>query len=294
MNLDGIDVFVKVVQAGSFTQAAKLLGMPITTVSGKVAALEKRLGITLIHRTTRRLNMTEAGEAFYKGCVKALAEVEQVEKQLTSGRVEPEGILKITATADVARLILTPIVTTYLKNYPKTRIEILATNRVVDLVGEGIDLAIRVGPMRDSTLIARKFIETSASLWSTQGYLKKNGAPKHPRDLIKFDTVGYSSFSDEKLRLEKGGEKIEVPISSRIRVDDMEVIKSFVLQGGGIGLIPDFLCEDENQSGKLVKVLPQWGWGSFHLSFVYPAQRFVAPKIQTFIESAFNHIRLKK
>ena len=293
MNLDGIEVFVKVVQAGSFTLAAKQLGMPITTVSGKVAALEKRLGITLIHRTTRKLSITEAGEAFYKGCVRALAEVEIAEKQVSNTRLEPEGVLRVTATADVARVLLTPIVNTYLKNYPKMSVEIVATNRIVDLVGDGLDLAVRVGSLKDSTLIARKFIETSASLWASSSYIKKKGMPKHPRDLMKFDGIGYSSFSD-KIRLERDGEKIEVPFSSRIRVDDMEIIKSFVLQGNGIGLIPNFLCEDESQSGKLVKVLPQLSWGSFPLSFVYPAQRFVAPKIQAFIECAFNHIRAPK
>jgi DNA-binding transcriptional LysR family regulator len=291
MNLDGIEVFVKVVQAGSFTLAAKQLGMPITTVSGKVAALEKKLGITLIHRTTRKLSITEAGETYYKGCVRALAEVEIAEKQVSNTRMEPEGTLRITATADVARVLLAPIVNAYLKNYPKVRVEIVATNRVVDLVADGLDLAVRVGPLKDSTLIARKFVETSASLWASSSYIKKNGIPKHPRDLIKFDGVGYSSFSDEKLRLERDGEKIDVPFTSRIQVDDMEIIKSFVLQGNGIGLIPNFLCEEESKSGKLVKVLPQWGWGSFHLSFVYPAQRFVAPKVQAFMECAFRTIK---
>ena len=291
MNLDGIEVFVKVVQAGSFTLAAKQMGMPITTVSGKVAALEKRLGITLIHRTTRKLSITEAGEAFYKGCVRALAEVENAEKQVSNARLEPEGTLRITTTADIARVLLAPIVNTYVKTYPKVRVDILTTPRIVDLVGEGLDLAMRVGTLRDSTLIARKFIDTSASLWVSSAYAKKRGVPKHPRDLIKFDGIGYNTFADGTIHLERDGEKMEAPFPSRIQADDMETIKSFVLQGNGIGLIPNFLCEEESQSGKLVKVLPHWGWGAFHISFVYPAQRFVAPKVQAFMECAFNHIR---
>lgn len=291
MNLDGIDIFVKVVQAGSFTLAARQLGMPVTTVSGKIAALEKRLGVTLIHRTTRKLNVTEAGEAFYKRCVRALAEVEAGEKELTSARSEPEGVLRLTATADVARVLLAPIVTDYLKSYPKVRVEIIATNRLVDLIGEGIDLAFRFGSLKDSTMIARKFIETGASLWASPGYIKKKGAPRHPRDLGKHSGVSYSSMAFDKIRLQRNDEEIEVPFQGRLLVDDMEVIKTFVLQGQGVGLIPDFLCEEENQSGKLVKVLPQWGWGVFQLSFVYPAQRFVAPKVHTFIESALNHQR---
>ncbi|MFS4459709.1 LysR substrate-binding domain-containing protein [Bdellovibrio sp. HCB2-146] len=291
MNLDGIDVFVKVVQAGSFTVAARQLGMPVTTVSGKVAALEKRLGITLIHRTTRKLNVTESGEAFYKRCVRALAEVEAGEKELTNARSEPEGVLRLTATADVARVLLAPIITDYLKAYPKVRVEIIATNRLVDLIGEGVDLGFRFGSLKDSTMIARKFISTGASLWASAAYIKKKGAPRHPRELSKHAGVSYSSMAFDKIRLQREGEEIEVPFQGRLLVDDMEVIKTFVMQGQGIGLIPDFLCEDESQMGKLVKVLPQWGWGSFQLSFVYPAQRFIAPKVQAFIESALNHLR---
>lgn len=156
-SLDGIDVFVKVVQAGSFSAAARLLAMPLTTVSGKVASLEKRLGITLIQRTTRKLNITQAGDAYFKHCVRALEEMNAGEKEILTTRSEPEGLLRITAPADLGHSLLPAVVRNYLKTYPKTQIELLLTDRVVDLVGEGVDLAIRVGPLKDSSLIARKF-----------------------------------------------------------------------------------------------------------------------------------------
>src|SRR5690606_1413119 len=141
--LDGIDVFVKVVQCGSFSGAARLLGMPVTTVSGKVAALERRLGVTLIRRTTRKLSITQAGETYFAHCVRALEAVSAAEKSLSSAKAEPEGLLRVTAPPDIGHLILPPIVREYLKAHPKTRIELILTNRIVDLVGEGVDLAIR-------------------------------------------------------------------------------------------------------------------------------------------------------
>lgn len=291
MQLDGIDIFVKVVQAGSFTKAAKSLGMPLTTVSGKVALLERRLGVTLLHRTTRQLNLTEAGEAYFKRCLRVLEEVEAAERELTTQRNEPEGTLRLTATIDVGHIFLPPIVKAYLKLYPKTRVEMIATNRLVDLVGEGVDLAIRIGPLKDSTMIARKFLDSQASLWASAAYVKKHGLPKHPRDLEKHACIGFVSDKNNRIRLSRNGESLDVAFPSRIVVDDMEAMKVFVMQGDGIGLIPHFLCEEEMRLGKMVRVLPQWSWNAMQLSFVYPAQRFVAPKVQAFIECALKNLK---
>ncbi|MEK2644499.1 LysR family transcriptional regulator [Bdellovibrio sp. BCCA] len=291
MQLDGIDIFVKVVQAGSFTKAAKLLGMPLTTVSGKVALLEKRLGVTLLHRTTRKLNLTEAGEAYFRRCLRVLDEVEAAEKELTTKRSEPEGTLRITSTIDVGHIILPPIIKEYLKRYPKMRVELVATNRLVDLISEGVDLAIRIGSLKDSTMVARRFLESQASLWASAAYVKKHGLPKHPRDLEKHQCISFSAEKNNNIRLSRQGETQTVAFPSRIVVDDMESTKAFVMQGDGIGLIPQFLCEEEARQGKLIPVLPQWTWGSLSLSFVYPAQRFVAPKVQSFIECALKSLK---
>lgn len=288
MNLDGLDVFVKVVQVGSFSGAAKALDMPVTTVSGKIANLEKRLGVTLIQRTTRKLHVTEAGEIFFKRCARALEEVQVAEQELTTKRVEPEGTLRITATIDVGYIFLPPLVKSYLKKYPKMKIDLKLTNRVVDLISESVDLAIRVGPLKDSSMIARKFLETHASLWTSQSYAKKRGVPKHPRDLGKHDGIGFSSAFADVLRLERDGDFREAEFPCRVSVDDMATMKAFIAQGDGIGLLPDFLCVEEARSGRFIKVLPEWQWAALQLSFVYPSQKFVPPKVHTFIEHALK------
>lgn len=288
MNLDGLDVFVKVIQSGSFSGAARLLNMPVTTVSGKIANLEKRLGVTLIHRTTRKLNLTQSGEIFFKRCVRALDEVQAAENELANNKAEPEDLLRITAPVDVGHTLLVPIVRSYLKAYPKTQIETILTSRVVDLVSEGVDLAIRVGKLKDSNLIARKYIDTQANMWASSAYIKRMGLPRHPRDLKDHDFVRFSHLSSS-WKLSNGKENIEVPSSaSRIITDDIEMVKIFILAGDGIGMMPGFMCKPDEESGKIVRILPNWTWGSLTLSFVYPPQRFVSPKIKTFIDWALK------
>ncbi|KYG70626.1 hypothetical protein AZI85_01440 [Bdellovibrio bacteriovorus] len=287
MNLDGIDVFVKVVQAGSFTAAAKLLNMPTTTVSGKVAQLERRLGVTLLQRTTRKLNLTQAGSKFFSRCVKALEEVEAGESELTAIKAEPQGLLKITTVADLGHSLMPDLIRGYLKKYPQMKVELILTTRVVDLIGEGIDLALRTGNLEDSTLIAKKFYNDELGLWASPAYLKKNGIPKAVKDLKKHQFIKFSSSPRLfKTMSDKDAEKLVMP--SRIFVDDMETMKAFVLGGDGIGTLPGTLADKEEKAGKIVRVLPGWRWGAANFYFVYPPQRFVSLKVQTFIEHALQ------
>lgn len=182
--MDAITVFVRVVEAGSFAAAAKRLGMPKTTVSAKVAGLERRLGVNLIQRTTRKLRMTDVGEKYYHHCAIATREVELGEAALQSAKEKPSGVLKVTAPVDLGHALLPRIARAYTAKYPDVSLELTLTNRVVDLVEEGVDLAIRWGgALKNSSLIARRFDETSSNLWASTKYLKGLGKPVHPRDL---------------------------------------------------------------------------------------------------------------
>jgi DNA-binding transcriptional LysR family regulator len=158
MELDAIKVFVKVVESGSFSAAAKLLSMPKTTVSSKIATLEKRLGITLIQRTTRKIHITDPGMTYFKHCADAIKEIELAEAEILAEQKEPYGLLKMTAPADLGHTLLPIITSAYLRKYPKTQVELIVTNRVVDLVGEGVDIGIRAGSLKDSTLVTRSFL----------------------------------------------------------------------------------------------------------------------------------------
>ena len=283
MDLDAIAVFVKVVEAGSFAGAARLLKMPKTTVSAKVAALEKRLGAILIQRTTRKLYVTEAGEQYFRHCANAVREIELGESALLASQNIPTGLLKVTAPIDLGHTLLPKIVHAYLERYPGTSVELLLSNRKSDLVGEGIDLAIRAGRLEDSSLIARRFMPIAIALWASPAYLAKAGTPKHPRELAQHRLVSLSSMRTS--HLSKGKESVQVAIDSRVITDDFEAVKAMVLAGEGIGWLPDFIMAP----GTLVPVLPGWATedtGGF--SFVYPGKKYASPKVQAFIATALS------
>lgn len=270
MELDGIDVFVKVVQAGSFSGAARLLGLPNTTVSAKVARLEKRLGVQLIRRTTRKLHVTAAGRAYYERCAPALEAIENAEAEMTLAAPEPSGRLSLTCPGDVAHGLLPPIVDRFVERYPRARVEIVVANRVVDLLAEGIDLAIRAAPLADSTLVARKFMPFTGGLWASAAYLKRRGVPRSLADLAEHDGLVFARLSKK------------VAFRTRITADDLETLRVFALQGRGIATLTDYLARE----ARLEPVLPGWSWMTGALSFVYPGQRFVPASVRAFIDTA--------
>lgn len=292
MNLDDIAVFVRVVESGSFSGAARRLGSPKATVSARVARLEKRLGLSLIQRTTRKLRMTEAGEQYFRHCADAIREVEVAEAELQSTSGKPSGVLKVTAPVDVGHTLLPRIVHAYAASYPDISVELLVTNRVVDLVGEGIDLAIRPAQvLKDSSLIAQRFFGMQATLWASPRYLERLGVLTHPRDLKTAAILGF--LARNSIVLTNGKADVEVSITGRIRADDFETIKALLLLGEGIAWLPDFLAAEAAQAGALVPVLPQWvpkEQGAFY--FVYVGRKYGLPKVRAFIETALHVVNM--
>lgn len=289
MEIDAIAVFVKVVEAGSFSGAARLLKMPKTTVSAKVAALEKRLGVTLIQRTTRKLNVTAAGQNYFRHCALAIQEIEKAESEISSEQGTPKGVLKVTAPADFGHSLLPRIVCEYLKAYPETSVELVVTNRIVDLVGEGVDLALRAGELKDSTMVAKKLMSIQMGFWASPNLIKKMEMPSHPRDLKNFPLLGHSNFRSKPLELIDGKSTFSLSTQPRIWVDDFETLKSLALLKEGIAYLPEFLVRRESKNKDLIPVLPQWslkGSGSF--SFVYPGQKYSSPKVRAFIDLALK------
>jgi DNA-binding transcriptional LysR family regulator len=286
MDLDGIAIFVKVMQAGSFSRAARLLGMPNSTVSAKVSALEKRLGVTLLQRTTRKLRATQAGEAYFHRCVQALEELQAAENELETARGEPKGRLRLTAPVEVGHNLLPALVHTFISKYPQMTVEVMVTNRVLDLVAEGVDLAIRAGDLKDSGLIAKRFALGQFTLWASPSYLAKYPAPRQPKDLAAHEYLEFLPFKNKRLDLTNGRDNISVALTGRVVADDFETLRSLAVLGNGIAFLPGFLCAEEAKQNKLVRVLPHWHGGISPISLVYPAQRFVAPKVRAFIAVA--------
>jgi DNA-binding transcriptional LysR family regulator len=289
-SVDAIATFVKVVEAGSFSAAARRLGMPKTSVSAKVAGLEKRLGVRLIHRTTRKLRMTEAGEKYFHHCAIATREVELGEAALQSAKEKPYGVLRVTAPVDFGRAVLPRIVQAYTSKYPDVSVDLIVTNRIVDVVDEGIDLAIRwAGSLKDSSLIARRFIETRSNLWASPKYLKEIGKPTHPREIANAAFLAHPVL--KTVILTNGKSDFELQLNGRVGSDDLEVIAALIVMGEGIAWLPDFLVKDAVEAGKLVRVLPQWRpkkeqlWTYY---FVYAGRRYALPKVEGFVQTALE------
>jgi DNA-binding transcriptional LysR family regulator len=282
---DAIPVFVKVVEAGSFSAAARLLNMPKTTVSAKIAALEKRLELKLIQRTTRQLHVTEAGMKYFRHCSNAIHEIELGEAALQSTQGEPSGVLRVTAPVDIGHLVLPRITQAYLARYPATSVELLVSNRLVDLIGEGVDLAIRAGTLKDSSLIAKRFFDVEASLWASPAYLRQLGNVSHPRSLADGSFIRFKAIN--AFRLTNGKSTVEVPMAGRIVADDLETIKALAVLDAGIAYLPPFLAADAVRAGSLVAVLPRWKSQSMGgMFFVYAGRKYTAPKVQAFIQIA--------
>ncbi len=285
MVLDGIDVFVKVVEAGSFSGAARLLGMPTTTVSARIARLEERLGVTLIRRTTRRMHVTDAGRAYYEHCVEALLALGAGEERLLAGSREPSGVLRMTAASDAMQMVLAPMVARYLAAYPKAAVELVITSRTLDLLAERLDLAMRASPMPDSSLHSRKVGTGRLGLFATPEYLARRGTPRTPVELASHEVIAHSRFPASLMELSSAAGSFSLTPSARLKVDDLQALRTLALESLGIALLPRFPGFDE--SG-LVPVLPDYGSTTGNIYFVYPASRFVPVNVRAFIDVALQ------
>jgi DNA-binding transcriptional LysR family regulator len=283
--MDEIAVFVEVVDAQSFTHAAQRLGMPVTTVSAKVARLEQRLAATLIRRTTRRLDVTDVGRRYYEHCVRALAEIAEAEEELMNVADEPSGRLRLSTPAALAQSVLAPLIERFLARYPRTSVELVETSRAVDFIAERIDLAIRVGPLEDSTLTIRKFRTGRVALWASPAYLERMGVPAGPRDLARHHLIRFSRWP-RMFALKSAGADVTIDCDGRVSTDDLGTLRNFIMRGMGIGLLPEYVGEESAAERSLARVLPDLATETRPLYFAYPQQKFVPRVVRAFIEMA--------
>lgn len=284
MDFNEVAIFIKVIQKGSFTGAALALDMPKSTVSTKISNLERRLGTSLITRSTRKIRLTPAGEAFFLRSTKAIDEITAAELAVRSENVEPQGRFKITAPVDIGNTILPSLAALFLKKFPKVQLDILLTDRRVDFLEDDVDLAIRAGQLKDSSLIAKKVGEVVFKIFASPKYLKENGEPSTLKDLSTHTCVHFTPLSSEGWHLLNGKRSASVSLTRKVVVDNMSLAHSLALEGVGIALMPSFLCESELRAGKLVPILQDWTTEIAPLHFVYPAQKYVPSVIKAFIE----------
>lgn len=283
MDLNELLVFAKVVQAGSFTGAARALEMPKSTVSRKLSELEERLGARLVQRTTRKLNLTDVGRTYYEYCARIVAEVEDAERAVGSLQQTPRGLLRVTAPLNVG--FLGPILADFLERYPDVQLELVGTDRIVSLVEERFDVGIRAGPLADSTLIARNLGSVRRFLVASPGYLKKRGQPKSPEDLAQHDCMLFGAGSDRtSWQLKDKSRALEVAVPARLIVNDFELLRDAAVAGLGIAMLPVSGCIDDIRAQRLQRILRDWDAPETPLHAVYPSSRHLSPKVKAFLD----------
>lgn len=283
MDLNEIAVFTRVVQAGSFTAAARALGMPKSTVSRKVADLEERLNTRLLQRTTRKLSLTDAGRMYFDHGVRIVHELEAAETAVSSLQARPRGVLRVTVGPSAAWL--GDIVADYLKRNPEVQIELLSTGRNVDLVEERFDVGIRAGALADSSLIARRLGNVTWFLVATPAYLKKRRRPRTPDELSDHDCLLFGAGPPTTtVQLDRGDESVQIEIAARLRVSDFEILGAAALAGLGIALLPAFQCVADLRAQRLERVLRDWAAPAIPVHVVYPTARHLSANVKSFVE----------
>jgi DNA-binding transcriptional LysR family regulator len=265
--------------------------MPNSTVSTKVSLLEKRLGVTLLQRTTRRLSLTDVGQTYFKRCLDALQAIHAAEDEATSAQQAPQGLLRITAPLEMGSAILPDVVRKYTKRHPGVQVELLMTDRVVDLVAEGVDLAIRAGQLEDSSLIARRLAFSSFGLVASPAYLKANGTPKQPKDLESHECLHFTLLEEARWTLSNGKSTACVAVKGRIQANDLTSLLAMAASGLGIAILPTFMGHDKLKRRELVRVLPEWASQPSPVHLVYPQQAFMPLKTQAFIDLALPALK---
>ncbi len=282
MDLDRIAVFVRVAEAGSFTAAAAALGVRKSSVSRSVSALEARLGIRLLQRTSRKLSFTDAGRAYFERARDSLAALEEAEQAVSALGAEPRGLVRVTAPVDLAA-DLAPLASAFLQAHPAVRIETFLTARYVDLVKEGFDLAVRAGTLPDSSLLARKVGDAELGLFASPSYLDRVGPPRRLADLAAHECVLYRSGTGTATwRLSGPRGEEEVTVRGRADTDEFAFVRAMLLAGFGIGLGPAHMFGPLVESGALRRVLPRYARRSAAVHLVWPSRRFEPAAVSLF------------
>ena len=283
--LDEIAVFIEVVRKRSFVRAAEQLGASVSAVSRSVAALEARLGVRLLQRTTRSVGLTEAGSAYFSRCEALLSELESAEAEASALGDELQGRLRVSAPSGLGMTHLVPALPEFLVRHPRLTVDLDLSNRFVDLVEERYDLAIRTGSLRDSRLVARKLGPNRRVLAASRDYLERRGTPRHPRELgqhacLVLDITDHPDRWD----LQRRGETLAVNVTGPLRSNNALALHDACMRGLGIALLPRFALSADFAAGRLQQVLPQWATEEQGIYAIYPGYRFIPAKVRALVD----------
>lgn len=286
--LPTLPTFVKVVETQSFSKAAKVLGLTKSAVSKHIHALEDGLKVRLLNRTTRSLALTEEGELFYRTAAHLVEELASTESQIASVHDRPSGVLKVNAPESFGSMHLAPVVTAFAKQYPDMQVEVVLTDRFVHIIEEGVDVAIRVASLTDSSLIARKIARCQMVMVASSDYLAACGTPVHPDELINHRFIEYSNSErpNELRYVDAAGKAGIAPIVPAFRSNSARLLKRAACEGLGIVYIPSFIVGEDVREGKLVRIMPGiQPDGERNIYALYPHNRYMSAKVRLFIDA---------
>lgn len=291
LDLNAMALFVRVVEHKSFSEASKRLGVPISTVSRKVSELEKALGARLLERSTRKLRLTELGRDYYEYCRRGLEELETGTLMIHDRQAEVSGILRLSVPPSLADTLVVPLVCAFQAAYPKTSVKILVTERKVDLIEDGVDIALRVGELEDSRLVARPLLKYRHILVASPGYLQSHGTPRHPDDLSEQRLITFAGWYDPVIwELIRDRKTHKVRVAGVLALNDHAGGQYAAEAGQGIAAIPAIICGNALKQGRLVEVLPNWRFAPTVLSAVYPSNRNISRIVRLFKDFCVEHI----
>ena len=285
-DLDDILVFVKVAQFESITRAARSLGMPISTVSRRLSVLESALGVSLLRRTTRRVMLTAQGREYFSQCQEPLNLLQEAEQVLTQAHKRPEGLLRITVPVILSQEPFLNFISAFMKGQTGIRVELVVTNLLLDLIAENIDVALRVGELQDSSVVARRLGTIVYCLVAAPEYLKARSLPAEPADLKVHDCVVFNAKNNERdWDLVSGRRRVRIRVSGPAATRDINSARAFVHRGHGIGLAPSTYCDEAIAKGKLLRVLPKWTSSPIPVFALYSSRKFLPLRLSVFLDA---------
>ena len=286
IDLNEMQVFVKLAETGSFIRTSKALKMPAATVSRRIASLEQRLDVRLVHRTTRHVGLTDEGQRLYLRAAPVIREALEVEQSVLAMQTEPRGLLRITSTPLFAREFLSPVIATFLQNYPDVEVDLVATTRRVNLIDEGFDLGFRSGPLEDSSLKMRHLFPGQSVICASPDYIARHGRPKDLEDLANHECIIFAQPGQTMFEwcFDSKNGTLKLPVDGRLKVNSLELACDAAIKGVGIAKIPAFIAEPEIKANRLCLLLEGKTESLLTLSAVYPAHRQLSVKIRNFLD----------
>jgi DNA-binding transcriptional LysR family regulator len=281
--------FVKVVESGGFSAAARALSISPSMVTAHVQSLEERLGIRLLNRSTRRVSLTEVGHAYYERCLQILAEMEDADRIAQALQSTPRGTLRLNTSIAIPPL-LAPVIAEFVALYPEVSINLTMTDRMIDLVEEGFDLAVRNMAVPDSSLIVRRVAAYRFVVCGAPGYLAARGTPRHPSDLVQHNCLVCSqSFWGNEWRFDGPAGEQSVAVTGNLQANSDNALRLAAVHGQGLALAPSFLLIDEIKAGRLVPVLSEFLQTEHAINAIYPHRHYLSAKVRTFIDLLAKH-----